>query len=169
MKWYMKPLLWLQKRKFGQVLLASETWARRPRLFFAMTHFYKAVDSGKSPLSPSFRSLVMEYISRLNQCAFCEDLNAQLFLERGGSREVLDALENRKTSPLLSPCEKVVLEYAEKMTLQNPRKAQALHASLKTFFSDEEIIEITALIAYQNLSSRFNAALGIPSQGLCKL
>ena len=31
------------------------------------------------------------------------------------------------------------------------------------------MIELTALIAFQNLSSKFNAALDIASQGLCPL
>jgi hypothetical protein len=29
------------------------------------------------------------------------------------------------------------------------------------------MIELTALVAFQNLSSKFNAALDIPAQGLC--
>ena len=29
------------------------------------------------------------------------------------------------------------------------------------------ILELTALVAFQNLSSKFNAALGVPAQGFC--
>ena len=38
---------------------------------------------------------------------------------------------------------------------------------LKRHFTDDAITEMTALIAFQNLSARFNAALDIPAQGLC--
>lgn len=39
---------------------------------------------------------------------------------------------------------------------------------LKTFFDDDAIVELTGLIAFQNLSSKFNSALDVPSQGFCK-
>lgn len=42
-------------------------------------------------------------------------------------------------------------------------------ARLREHFSDDAIIELTALIAFQNLSSKFNAALQVPPQGFCAL
>jgi alkylhydroperoxidase family enzyme len=44
----------------------------------------------------------------------------------------------------------------------------ALFARLKDHFDDDAIIELTAIIAYQNMSSKFNAALGVPAQGFCR-
>lgn len=32
---------------------------------------------------------------------------------------------------------------------------------------EQETLELTALAAFQNLSSKFNAALGVPAQGFC--
>jgi alkylhydroperoxidase family enzyme len=40
---------------------------------------------------------------------------------------------------------------------------------LKTFFDDGQIVEITALVSFQNLSTKFNSALGIEAQGICKV
>jgi len=40
---------------------------------------------------------------------------------------------------------------------------------LKGFFDDDGIVELTGLIAFQNLSSKFNSALDVPPQGFCKL
>jgi alkylhydroperoxidase family enzyme len=40
---------------------------------------------------------------------------------------------------------------------------------LKKYFNDDQVVELTALIAFQNMSAKFNTALDIPSQGLCKL
>ena len=36
-----------------------------------------------------------------------------------------------------------------------------------TFVNDQAIVELAALIAYQNMSSKFNAALGVPAHGFC--
>lgn len=41
-------------------------------------------------------------------------------------------------------------------------------ARLKSHFDDDAIIELTALIAFQNLSSKFNAALDVAAQGFCR-
>jgi alkylhydroperoxidase family enzyme len=40
---------------------------------------------------------------------------------------------------------------------------------LKKHFDDNAIVELTALIAFQNLSSKFNSALGVPPQGFCRI
>ena len=45
----------------------------------------------------------------------------------------------------------------------------ALMARLKRHFDDDAIIELTALIAFQNLSSKFNSALDVSAQGFCRL
>jgi alkylhydroperoxidase family enzyme len=41
----------------------------------------------------------------------------------------------------------------------------ALIARPRDHFDEAGLIELTALIAFQNLSSKFNAALDIPAQG----
>ena len=40
---------------------------------------------------------------------------------------------------------------------------------LKKHFEEDAIIELTALIAFQNLSSKFNSALGVTPQGFCRI
>jgi hypothetical protein len=58
--------------------------------------------------------------------------------------------------------------YAEAMTYSDRRSEPALIARLRQVFSDDAIIELAALIANQNLSSKFNAALGVPAEGFCE-
>jgi len=43
-----------------------------------------------------------------------------------------------------------------------------LFRELRQSFSDDEIVELTAVIAWENSSSKFNRALRIESQGLWK-
>jgi hypothetical protein len=49
------------------------------------------------------------------------------------------------------------------------RMAPAEAEQLRRHFDDDAIIELTGLIAFQNLSSKFNAALGVEPQGFCTL
>jgi alkylhydroperoxidase family enzyme len=42
-------------------------------------------------------------------------------------------------------------------------------ATLRQHFSEREIVELTAAIAAENFSNRFNVPLGIESQGFCAI
>lgn len=42
-------------------------------------------------------------------------------------------------------------------------------ATLRTHFSEPEIVELTAGIAMENFRSKFNAPLAVESQGFCVL
>jgi alkylhydroperoxidase family enzyme len=44
----------------------------------------------------------------------------------------------------------------------------ALFDTLRRHFSEDEIVALTAIIAWENASSKFNRALRIPAQGLWK-
>jgi len=64
--------------------------------------------------------------------------------------------------------EKLVLEYADRMTLSDRDVDDAFFARLRARFNDDEIVELTETIAWENASSKFNRALRIPSQKLWK-
>lgn len=70
-------------------------------------------------------------------------------------------------NPLFSAREQAALAYAEAVTSTGRRASAQEFASLREHFYDDAIIELTALIAFQNLSSKFNAALDVPPQGFC--
>jgi hypothetical protein len=53
------------------------------------------------------------------------------------------------------------------MTRSEPGVTEPLFDRLKAQFDDDAVIELTGLIAFQNMSSKFNAALGIAAQGFC--
>ncbi len=53
------------------------------------------------------------------------------------------------------------------MSATPPQLSEDVKEQLKRHYSEQAITELTALVAFQNLSARFNTALDIPSQGLC--
>jgi AhpD family alkylhydroperoxidase len=167
--WYVRLILWLQRRKYGRALEPALLWGRIPRPFLMLTLLYRALDRAASPIEPTLRSLVQVRISQINWCTFCVDLNSAAALERHGSPEQLAALADYETSPLFTGRERAALAYAEAVTDPAHRVNDTLFAWLQRHFSDQEIVELTALIAFQNMSSKFNAALGVPAQGFCAL
>lgn len=71
-------------------------------------------------------------------------------------------------SPLYSEEERVALEYADCMTISGREVTDDLFTRLRRFYDDDALVELTAIIAWENASSKFNRALRIPSQGLWK-
>lgn len=167
--WYLRPFFWNQRRKYGRVLDAALLWARSPRLFLGVAALYGAIDRKRSPIAPALRSLLTVRISQLNHCRFCVDINSATLLRRGMSEDKLWALEDWRSSALFDERERVALDYAEAVTLSDREVDEPLMARLRAHFDDDGIIELTALIAFQNMSSKFNAALAVPPQGFCRL
>ena len=54
------------------------------------------------------------------------------------------------------------------MTVTGLDVTDELFARLREFYTDDEIVELTETVAWENASSKFNRALRIPSQGLWK-
>ncbi|HXV09926.1 MAG TPA: carboxymuconolactone decarboxylase family protein [Burkholderiales bacterium] len=165
--WYVRLILWLQRRKYGRALEPALLWGRIPRALLTLTLLYRSLDRTGSPLDPALRALLQVRISQINWCAFCVDLNSAAVLERHGSPEKLAALPDYGISLLFSERESAALAYAEAVTDSTRRVDDALFARLREHFSEQEVVELTALIAFQNMSSKFNAALGVPAQGFC--
>ena len=167
--WYVRLILRLQRRRYGRELEPSRLWGRVPRAFLAMSLMYGVLVRKSSPLEPALRSLVQVRVSQINGCAFCIDANSASGLKRGADERKLAELARFEQSAAFSEREKAALRYAEAVTDSNRRSNAALVAALRKHFGDDAIVELTALIAYQNMSSKFNAALGVPAQGFCVL
>jgi alkylhydroperoxidase family enzyme len=86
--------------------------------------------------------------------------------EQGVADEKILALEDYADSPLYDEKEKTALEYADAITLSDRDVDDELFARVKGFFDDDALVELTAAIAWENSSSKFNRALRVPSQGL---
>ena len=54
------------------------------------------------------------------------------------------------------------------MTITGREVSDELFARLREFYDSDEIVELTAIIAWENASSKFNRALRVPSQELWK-
>ena len=86
----------------------------------------------------------------------------------GVSDEKILALADYARSPLYNEAERVALEYADAMTLSDREVSDELFARLRRVYDDDALVELTAIIAWENASSKFNRALRIPSQQLWK-
>lgn len=168
-RWYVRLILALQRRKYGVELEPARLWGRLPRSFLWLTLLYRSVDRVDSPVEAGLRALVQTRISQINWCVFCVDSNSAAALERTVSPEKLADLERFESSSLFSERERAALAFAEAATDPARRVDDACFARLRTHFDEQAALELAALVAFQNLSSKFNAALAVPAQGLCRL
>jgi alkylhydroperoxidase family enzyme len=86
--------------------------------------------------------------------------------ELGVPDEKILALDEYATSPLYDERERAALEYADRMTITEEDVDDELFSLLRRFFDDDTLVELTAAIAWENSSSKFNRALRVPSQHL---
>lgn len=80
--------------------------------------------------------------------------------------EELSEVSNWKESRILGEREKTAIEYAEEMSKTPVQVSDELFDRLKRFFNEDQIVELTASIAYENYRARFNHALHIESENL---
>ena len=81
------------------------------------------------------------------------------------SPEKIEALPSYRTSLLFSETEKGVLEYADEMTQTPVEVADSLFAKLREKFTDVQLVELTATLAWENYRARFDHAFGVESEG----
>jgi alkylhydroperoxidase family enzyme len=86
----------------------------------------------------------------------------------GVSDEKINALANYATSELYNETERVALEFADAMTITGRDVSDELFARLRGLFAEDALVELTAAIAWENASSKFNRAMRVPSQQLWK-
>jgi AhpD family alkylhydroperoxidase len=167
--WFVRLFFAKQRRTYGKILDPGLLWGRSKWVFAAVALLYGALNRRSSPIDPALRSLVTVRVSQINQCAFCIDINSATLQKRGVSEEKILALATWRDDPQFTEKERITLEYTEAVTFSD-RDVTAEHIeALRKYFDDDGLVELTGLIAFQNMSSKFNAALDVPPQGFCQL
>lgn len=160
-RWYLRPLFRLLRRSSAGLSEPVRLWGRAAPPFLAFLLLNRALERRASPLDGKLRALIRTRISQINVCPFCIDLNGSRALTLGVTDEKLFALADFAVSPLYDEAEKSALTFAETVTITGRQVTPELMARLQRHFSDDAIVEMAAVIAHQNMSSKFNAALGV--------
>jgi 4-carboxymuconolactone decarboxylase len=102
----------------------------------------------------------------LTTCEYCIDIGSQIARRSGVSDEKLLQLARYQESEAFDPQEKLVCEYAVAMSRTPVEVSDELFARMREHFDDAQIVELTSLVALENMRGRFNHALGFGSSGL---
>jgi alkylhydroperoxidase family enzyme len=89
-------------------------------------------------------------------------------MQHGASAEKVEAaLGDYKKNAMFSLREKLALELCERMTYTSKRVTDRFFNRLKKQFSEEELVELAAVIALENFRSKFNPVFAVEAHGFC--
>ena len=97
------------------------------------------------------------------------DTNSTVGRQQGITDDQLAGLANFETSPYFSAQERAVLRCTEGMTHTPADVSDAAFKELKQHFNTPQIVELIAMIAFENFRARFNHSLHVESDGFGEL
>lgn len=154
----------IARRGYGRVPMPLQVTARSPWVFRGYAAYEYALDHARS-LDRGLVDLISTRVAQLADCPFCMDIASALARRDGMPQAKLDALGSADADGVYSPLESLALEYASAMTATPQGVSDELVARLRELLSDEQVVELTAVIAFENYRARFNAAMGIGAEG----
>lgn len=166
--WYLRPLHAWQRRRHGRLLEPTALWSYRPAAMLGFLGLFGLLRRRRSPVPSLLRALASVRVSQVVDCAFCVDLNGAMLAGEDAAGRLAEVARWRD-SPVFDDTERLVLAYAEAMSATPPAVDDALMARLQARFKPEAVVELTAVIGLQNMSARFNNALGAQAHGFCGL
>jgi AhpD family alkylhydroperoxidase len=141
-----------------------EAYGAVPRLLLTYGLFEQATAS-LDRVPERLKMLAELKAATMSTCPYCIDIGSEIARRAGVTDEKLLALAAYETSDLFSSLEKVVLDYTVGMSSTPVEVPDELFARLRRHFDDVQIVELTNIIAIENMRGRFNHALGFGAAG----
>ncbi|MEY9849418.1 carboxymuconolactone decarboxylase family protein [Streptacidiphilus sp. MAP5-3] len=156
---------WYSKRVYGDVLDPGKVYGHNTKVLLAYAGFERKVAKWKA-LDPRLTRLaVMAAAARIG-CSWCMDFGYWEAHSTGIPQEKLRAVPMwREAREVFTPLELSVLEYADAMTETEPTVTDAMVDGLVKQLGEPAFVELTAVVAVENLRSRVNSAVGLVGQG----
>ena len=156
------------RRRFGQMVEPTAAASHHSGVLVAMGALETVVERGWKKLDPTLRWLAIQSASTQIGCSWCVDYCYFEGMHDGIDPEKVRAASQWRECTLFDERERIVLEYAEAATESPARVPDELAARLHAQFDEAEIVELAAWVALENFRSRFNAGLGLRSQGFAE-
>jgi AhpD family alkylhydroperoxidase len=139
-------------------------YAHIPKLLSGYGRLEQAV-AGLELVDRRHRALAELKAATTTRCEYCIDLGSAVARGWGLSDDEILALPNFRAAACFSDVDKLVLEYATAMSRTPVEVSDELFAALRRHFDTKQMVELTHVIALENLRARFNLALGIGAAG----
>lgn len=156
---------WYSIRRYGEVLDPVKAFAHNSKVLCSYLRFEQKVEKWDQ-LDPTLRHLALMASAARIGCSWCVDFGSWVATELGLPLEKVRLVPSWREHPdAFSELETAVMAYAETMTDTPPTVSDDLAERLLGRLGEAAFVELTTMIALENLRSRVNSAFGLPGQG----
>jgi len=152
------------RRMLGRVPESMGVLAHHPKLMRASMGIGRKIDALDS-LDQNLSSLAVMAVAANIGCSWCLDFNYYKAHNEGLDEVKAREVPNWRAASVFTSLERDVMAYAEAMSQTPPAVTDEQSAALLEQLGAAALIELTAKVAFMNMSSRMNIALGIHSEG----
>jgi AhpD family alkylhydroperoxidase len=168
---YGKFLTAYAKRTYGQVPDGVFVLWHNRKVLSSIFRFEQKV-AKYDALDPHLKTYAELATAGSIGCSWCLDFGYFLAHTRGLTLEKVREVPRWRESDVFTDLERDVLEYVEAMTATPPAVTDQMVDHLTDQLGEAAVVELTMMVAIENQRSRFNAAMGLQSQGysdVCEL
>jgi len=153
------------RRRYGTVLDPVAAVGHNTQVGLAYGLFELQVERWRK-LDRGLKDLAVMMSAATIGCAWCMDFGYwESTMKHDVPADKIRAVPHWRDSGVFTELEQLVLEYAEAMTGTPPSVTDEMVQRLTGHLSQPQLVELTAIVAVENLRSRINAALGLTAQG----
>ena len=145
------------RRKRGKVTNIYKAMAHKPAILKTIGPFVAAVQQ-PDELDPKLKERIILRVSLLNRSAYCSYAHEQISAKMGFTEDEIAEMSSPQTAAI-GEAEKAALAYSEALTVNPGDISDDTYSELAKYYSDSQIVEITAIAALYNMVNRFNQAL----------
>ena len=148
------------KGPLGVIPNSVRTMSRRPKVAKAFTELNMAVMECHGSVTPEFKRIIGYITSFVSGCRYCQAhtiLGSQRF---GADEDRLKDAWNYENSDHFTDAEKAALKYAHAAASIPNAVDDEIAADLHKHWEDDDIVEITAVIALFGYLNRWNDSMG---------
>jgi AhpD family alkylhydroperoxidase len=160
----MKLTYWQTRRQFGRMMDPVSVYAHAPSLLLGYGMFEQATLK-QHRVEERLKVLAELKAGALVNCEFCVDIGSSLGRKAGITEEELLALPHYRDSDLFSELEKLVIDYAAAISHTPTTVSDELFAALREHLDERQLVELTNVIALENMRARFNSAFDMTPAG----
>ena len=152
------------RRTYGAVLDPGAAMAHHPKVLLSDIRFEKSLAKWDK-LDPTLKALATMASAATIGCSWCLDFGYWETTRTGVDPVKMRDVPRWRDSEVYTDLERRVLAYAEAMSVTPPTVTDEMVADLRRDLDDAALVELTMMVAVENVRSRFNSALGLTSQG----
>ncbi len=154
----------LSRRELGRDVAPLGVYAHAPRLLFGYGMFEQAT-AKQHEVDERLKVLAETKAAAIVNCEFCCDIASSIARDAGVTGAQLLALAEYRDSDEFTALERLVLDYASALSRTPTTVTDELFAAMREHFGERQLVELTNVIALENMRARFNSAFDMTPAG----